>query len=97
MGFNAEVDEERIKGTLNYEDPNYDFLGNSLNSSISSTNNDVPDRGYKNSILSAGIGTSFEQYKNITASLGFSGSYDDLETKTNASDTLKNRVELLVK
>ena len=33
----------------------------------------------------------FEQYKNITVSLGFSGSYDDLETKTNASDTLKNR------
>ena len=91
VGFNAEVDEERIKGTLNYEDPNYDFLGNSLNYSISSTNNDVPDRGYKNSILSAGIGTSFEQYKNITASLGFSGSYDDLETKTNASDTLKKQ------
>ena len=47
VGFNAEVDEERIKGTLSYEDPNYDFLGNSLNYSISSTNNDVPDKFIK--------------------------------------------------
>ena len=51
--------------------------------------------GYENSILSAGIGTSFEQYKDITASLGISASYDDLRTDSNASSL--NKVEILVK
>ena len=87
VGFNIEVNEESLTGTLNYRDPNYDFLGNSINYSISSTTNDVPDMGYENSILSAGIGTSFEQYKDITASLGISASYDDLRTDSNASSS----------
>ena len=47
--------------------------------------------GYENSILSAGIGTSFEQYKDITASLGISASYDDLRTDSNASSSLKKQ------
>ena len=91
VGFNIEVNEESLTGTLNYRDPNYDFLGNSINYSISSTTNDVPDMGYENSILSAGIGTSFEQYKDITASLGISASYDDLRTDSNASSSLKKQ------
>ena len=32
---------------------------------ISSTKNDKPDQGYENSIVTAGIGTGFEQYKDI--------------------------------
>ena len=91
VGFNIDVNEESLSGTLNYTDPNYDFLGNSINYSISSTNNDVPDMGYENSIVSAGLGTSFEQYKDITASLGVTASYDDLRTDSSASSSLKKQ------
>ena len=91
VGFNIDVNEESLTGTLNYTDPNYDFLGNSINYSISSTNNDVPDMGYENSIVSAGLGTSFEQYKDITASLGVTASYDDLRTDSSASSSLKKQ------
>ena len=76
---------------MNYENPNYDFLGNSINYFISNTSNDVPDMGYENSILSAGIGTSFEQYKDLVASLGIMASYDDLRTDSNASSSLKKQ------
>ena len=67
------------------------FLGNSLNYFISSENNDKPDQGYENSIISAGIGTSFEQYKDVIASLGLSASYDDLRTDTTASSSFKKQ------
>ena len=91
VGFDVEINEESFTGTLNYENPNYDFLGNSINYFISNTSNDVPDMGYENSILSAGIGTSFEQYKDLVASLGIMASYDDLRTDSNASSSLKKQ------
>jgi outer membrane protein insertion porin family len=91
LTFDVELDAESLSGELIYSDPNYNFLGNSLNYSISSESNDKPDRGYKNSVYSAGIGTSFEQYKDVTASLGINASYDDLSTTGNASQSLKNQ------
>ena len=89
--FDLDVDEESLGGTLSYSNPNYDFTGNSVNYSISSTKNDKPDQGYENSIISARVGTSFEQYKDVKAILGLSASYDDLQTTDNASANLKKQ------
>ncbi len=91
VGFNIDVDQDSIQGTINYSDPNYDFLGNSLNYSLSNSTNDKPDQGYENTVTSAGVSTSFEQYKDVFASLGLSASYDDLKTTTGASDSLKKQ------
>ena len=91
VAFEIEVDEETLEGTFSFTDPNYDFLGNSLNYSLSSQSNDKPDQGYENSIISANISTAFEQYKNIFASLGLGFSYDDLRTDSSASSSLKKQ------
>jgi outer membrane protein insertion porin family len=91
IGFDIEVDAESLSGTLSYVDPNYNFLGNSLNYSISSASNDKPDLGYENTIISGMVGTSFEQYKNVIANLGISASYDDLRTDNTASDSLQKQ------
>jgi len=91
VGFDIDVTSESVKGTLSYANPNYDFLGNSLSYFVSSTSNDKPDRGYENTLTSAGITTSFEQYKDVFASLGVSASYDDLKTDSTASDSLKKQ------
>ena len=72
-------------------DPNYDFLGNSIRYSVSSTNNDKPDQGYENTVLSANVGTSFEQYRDLKVSLGLNASYDDLRTNNEASSALKKQ------
>ena len=37
---------------------------------MSSTSNDKPDQGYENTIISSESNTSFEQYKDMFASLG---------------------------
>ena len=91
VSFDLEVDKESFTGTLNYNDPNYDFLGNAINYSISSQTNDKPDQGYENSIISAGVGTSFEQYKDVFLSLGLNASHDDLRTTSTASTSLKKQ------
>ena len=91
VGFEIEVDQESLAGTLSYTNPNYNFLGNSLSYYISSENNDKPDQGYENSLISGGISTSFEQYKDVIATLGISATYDDLKTLDTASDALKKQ------
>ena len=48
-----------------YTNPNYNFLGNSINYYLSSTENDKPDQGYENTLIEFGINTGFEQYKNV--------------------------------
>ena len=91
VAFEIEVDRESLAGVVSYVDPNYDFLGNALRYSLSSENNDKPDQGYENTLVSAGIGTTFEQYKDVDVSLGISASHDDLRTDESASSSLQNQ------
>ena len=91
LNLELDVDEESIKGQLNYTDPNYNFLGNSINYYISSQSNDKPEQGYENTVMTGGLETTFEQYKDIYATLGLSASFDDLKTENNASDSLKKQ------
>jgi outer membrane protein insertion porin family len=88
IGFDVELTQDSLTGTVNYTDPNYDLLGNSLNYYLSSSDNSKPDSGFKNTVFEAGVGTSFEQYKNVFANLGLSASHDDLETTAGASNSL---------
>lgn len=91
ISFDIEVDDETFTGALNYIDPNYDFLGNAINYSLSSQTNDKPLQGYENSITTAGIGTTFEQYKDVYLSLGLNASHDDLRTSSAASTSLQKQ------
>ena len=91
LNFELEVDQESIEGTFNYSDPNYDFLGNAINYYLGSASNDKPNQGYENTVISSGINTTFEQYKNIYTNLGLGFSYDDLRTDGTASANLKKQ------
>ncbi len=91
VGLDFQIDTDSLRGTLNFTDPNYNFLGNSLNYYVSSTRNDKPDQGYENTLMESGIQTSFEQYQDLFASLGISASYDDLQTTDTASESLKKQ------
>jgi len=55
------------------------------------TINDKPNSGFKNNIITTGIGTRFEQYKNIYLSPRLTYSYDDLKVESTASDALKKQ------
>ena len=85
------LSKETFSGGLNYSDPNYNFSGNTLNFNIENTTNDKPKSGYKNNITTVGIGTTFEQYKDIYISPGLSLSYDDLSVESSASSALQKQ------
>ena len=85
------VGKETLTGLLKVSDPNYNFSGNSLNYYIENSSNDKPDSGFKNNIISTGIGTKFEQYKNVFISPNLSLSYDDLKVENSASSSLKKQ------
>jgi len=83
------VSSETFSGSVNVTDPNYKFSGNELNYYVSNTTNDKSDSGYKNNITSTGIGTTFEQYKNVYLSPSLAFSYDDLKVDNTASKALQ--------
>jgi outer membrane protein insertion porin family len=89
--FDLDLDEESLAGVISLNDPNYDKLGNSLNYFLRSEGNDKPDQGYENTVISAGVGTSFKQYKDVRATVGTSFTYDDLRTLDSASESLKKQ------
>ena len=89
--FDMEINSESLSGILNYSDPNYDFLGNTLNYYFSSETNDKPDQGYENSLTTLGVGTSFEQFRDVYLSLGLNASHDDLRTDSTASSSLQKQ------
>ena len=91
VNFELEVSEESLKGEILFQNPNYDLLGNSLNYRLANITNDKPDQGYENALTSAGISTTFEQFKDIYTNLGLDLSYDDLRTTSNASSSLQKQ------
>lgn len=91
IGFELDLDSESISGQLNYTNPNYNFFGNEINYFIESTSNDKPNQGYENTVITSGINTGFEQYRDLFINLGLSASFDDLRTQESASSTLKKQ------
>ena len=91
IDFSIDVDAESIGGQFSFTDNNYNFTGNKLNYYISSKSNDKPDQGYENTIISSGVNTSFEQFKDIYLNLGLSASFDDLRADNSASTNLKKQ------
>ena len=91
VSTSIDISKETFTGGLRVNDPNYKFSGNSVNYFIENTTNDKKLSGYKNSILSTGIGTRFEQYKNIYVSPNLTYSYDDLKVDSSASTALQKQ------
>ena len=91
INTSLDVSAETFTGGINVNNPNYNFSGNSINYFIENTKNDKPDSGYENNIISTGIGTRFEQYKDVFLSPSLSLSYDDLKVDSTASNSLKKQ------
>ena len=86
-----ELTSSSFTGGISVTDPNYNYSGNSFTYFIENTTNDKKDSGYKNNIVSTGVGTRFEQYRNIYISPNLTLSYDDLKVDSTASDSLKKQ------
>ncbi len=91
LAASADVSAESLKGALSFTDPNYNFTGKQLSYYIENIKNEQSDSGYENNLFGAGIGLSYEKFKDIYFSPGLSLTYDDLKTDSSASDLLKKQ------
>ena len=75
-----------VAGGINFNIPNYNYSGKSLNGDISRTDTDqLKNFGYKNSLNNLSIGTSFEQKQDLFFSPGLALRYETIKTDNSAS------------
>ena len=89
---NLRLTEESIKGNFNYRHPNFMYSDRALSTSLDITETDkLSDFGYKSSLNSISLGTSYEQFENTFFSPKLSISSESLETTSDASAAYKKQ------
>ena len=91
LSTSLDISKETFSGAITYANPNHNFSGNALTYYLANTSNKKEESGYKNNIISSGIGTRFEQYRNVYIAPKLNLSYDNLKVEKTASDALKKQ------
>ena len=92
LSSSLNLTEDSISGEFTINNPNFNYSGKSLYTSVSSSEIDkLTDNGYKTNKSAFSLGTSFEQFQNVYFSPKLSNSYEDLTTSSIASTQLKNQ------
>ena len=92
LDTNLEISDDSVKGMFVYSRPNFAYTDNTLFTSFQSTTSDfLKSSGYKLSKTGFSIGTKIEQYENFFFSPEIDLSFEDLETNSTASSSLKKQ------
>ena len=92
LSSSLNLTEDSITGDFTVNNPNFNYSGKSLFTSVSSTAIDkLSDNGYKTNKTAFSLGTGFEQFENVFFSPKLSNSYEDLTTSSKASKNLKKQ------
>ena len=92
LAASLQLSEDKIKGMFNYTHPNFNYSDRSLTTSLqSSTTDKLTEYGYKSSLNSVSLGTSYEQYEDTYFSPRLSIGNEKLETTSTASANLKKQ------
>ena len=90
--FSSTLDltEETVSGTIFVSNPNYNYSGNSVFSSLNISSSDkTVSSGYESSKTGFALGTEFEQYENIFISPSISAAYERIDVQSAASSAMK--------
>ena len=92
LSSSLNLTDDSISGDFTVNNPNFNYSGKSLFTSVSSTAIDkLTENGYKTNKTSFSFGTGFEQFENVFFSPKLSNSYEDLSTSSKASKNLKKQ------
>ena len=92
LSSSLNLTEDSIRGDFTVNNPNFNYSGKSLFTSVSSSEIDkLTENGYKTNKTSFSFGTGFEQFENVFFSPKLSNSYEDLSTSSKASKNLKKQ------
>jgi outer membrane protein insertion porin family len=86
----ADISKTKISGNLSVVNPNYNYTGNVVYSSLDISSTDAKDTsGYESSKSGFSLGTKFEQYEDIFISPSIDISYEDISTDATATAAVK--------
>ena len=92
LSSSLDLTEDSIRGLFSVTNPNFNYSGKSLSTSVESTNVDkLTDSGYKSTKTGFTFGTGFEQFQNVYFTPRISNFYEDISTKSTASKNLKKQ------
>ena len=92
LSSSLDLTEDSIRGLFSVTNPNFNYSGKSLSTSVESTNVDkLTDSGYKSTKTGFTFGTGFEQFQNVYFTPRISNFYEDITTKSTASKNLKKQ------
>ena len=92
LSTNLTLNEESIKGSIDYTNPNYKNSNKALIFGLFSTSTDrLAEFGYKSSNTGFSLGTGYEQFEDLYFRPRLSASYDKIETSNDASASLKKQ------
>ena len=84
------VSKETFSGSLSVSNPNFNYTGNEVFSSVYLATADLStSSGYESSKSGVTIGTGFEQYRDVWISASLAGNYEDVEVKSTSSVAVK--------
>ena len=92
LNTSLSISQDTLKGGFTLNIPNYNYSDKALKLNLSRTDNDFFDTaGYKNTVSNFTVGTGFEYKQDLFFNPLVSLEFEDLETNTNASETLKKQ------
>ena len=83
--------EESIRGNISIKNPNYNYTGNAVSTSLNlATTDRTTNSGFKSNKSGFSVGTEFEQYENVYLTPSIKGVYEDIEVSSSSSTNIKN-------
>ena len=84
------VSKETFSGNLSVTNPNFNYTGNEVFTSVYLSTADLStSSGYESAKSGFNIGTAFEQYKDVWFSPSISANYEDVEVQSTSSAAVK--------
>ena len=85
------LSEEKVKGSILVNNPNYNYSGNAAFASLDISSTDRSNSsGFKSSKTGFELGTSFEQYEKFYVSPNIEVAFEDIEVDATATTAVKN-------
>ena len=84
------ISKEKITGGISLVNPNYNFTGNELFSSINVSSTDRSDTtGFKSQNTGFSLGTNFEQYEDLYFAPSLNLTYEEITSESDASSNIR--------
>jgi outer membrane protein insertion porin family len=86
----ANISQDKISGNIAINNPNYNYSGNAVYSSLDLSSTDMKETsGYSSAKTGFSLGTEFEQYRDIYFSPSFALSYEDIQVESTSSTAIQ--------